>query len=112
QATDIRVIAATNLDPPDAVQQGRLREDLFYRLNVFAIHLPPLRDRKDDIPMLTEAFLSEFNTRNHRAVAGASTGVMRVFEQYHWPGNVRQLRNVIERATIVAQGPMIEVQDL
>src|SRR4029078_12255941 len=99
QTTDVRVIAATNVDPPEAVQQGKLREDLFYRLNVFAIQLPPLRDRKDDIPVLVEAFISEFNARNHRTVAGVSSAVMQIFERYHWPGNVRQLRNVIERAT-------------
>ena len=70
QSVDIRVIAATNVDPPDAVQRGRLREDLFYRLNVFAIRLPPLRDRKDDLPLLVQAFIREFNTRNNRSVAG------------------------------------------
>jgi transcriptional regulator with PAS, ATPase and Fis domain len=112
QTTDVRVIAATNVDPPEAVQQGKLREDLFYRLNVFAIQLPPLRDRIDDLPVLTEAFISEFNTRNQRNIAGVSGAVMQTFERYHWPGNVRQLRNVIERATIVAQGPLIEARDL
>jgi DNA-binding NtrC family response regulator len=112
QSVDIRVIAATNVDPPEAVKQGKLREDLFYRLNVFAIRLPPLRDRKEDIPLLAQAFVKEFSTRNARTVAGVSERTMLTLEQYHWPGNVRELRNVIERATIVARADMIEPEDL
>ncbi len=112
QSVDIRVIAATNVDPPEAVRQGKLREDLFYRLNVFAIRLPPLRDRKEDIPLLAQAFVKEFSTRNARTVAGVSDRTMLTLEQYHWPGNVRELRNVIERATIVARADMIEPEDL
>jgi DNA-binding NtrC family response regulator len=112
QTVDIRVIAATNLDPAEAVRQGRLREDLFYRLNVFLIALPPLRDRMDDLPLLAQAFIKDFNERHGRSVAGVSDEAMRVLERYHWPGNVRELRNVIERATIVAKGPFIELADL
>ena len=112
QTVDIRVIAATNLDPAEAVRQGRLREDLFYRLNVFLITLPPLRDRKDDVPLLAQAFIRDFNERHRRSVAGVSDDAMRVLERYHWPGNVRELRNVIERATIVAKTPFIETADL
>jgi transcriptional regulator with PAS, ATPase and Fis domain len=112
QSVDIRVVAATNIDPPEAVRQGKLREDLFYRLNVFAIQLPPLRDRKEDIPLLAQAFVKEFSARNGRTVAGVSDRAMQTLEQYHWPGNVRELRNVIERATIVARGDMIEPDDL
>ena len=112
QAVDIRVIAATNADPPEAVQRGRLREDLFYRLNVFAIRLPPLRDRKEDLPLLIQAFISEFNARNNRSVAAVDERAMRILERYSWPGNVRELRNVIERATIVADGRFIEAKDL
>ncbi|MEO8480880.1 MAG: sigma-54 dependent transcriptional regulator [Acidobacteriota bacterium] len=112
QSVDIRVIAATNVDPPEAVRQGKLREDLFYRLNVFAIRLPPLRDRKEDIPLLAQSFVREFSTRNARTVAGVSDRAMQTLEQYHWPGNVRELRNVIERATIVARADMIEPDDL
>ena len=112
QKVDVRVIAATNLDPLEAVRQGKLREDLFYRLNVFGIALPPLRDRKDDLPLLVDAFVREFNERNHRSVAGASPRVMALLERYDWPGNVRELRNVIERATIVTKGPLIEPDDL
>ncbi|HEX7779062.1 MAG TPA: sigma-54 dependent transcriptional regulator [Vicinamibacterales bacterium] len=112
QSVDIRVIAATNTDPPEAVRQGKLREDLYYRLNVFAIRLPPLRDRKDDLPMLIQAFIKEFNTRNGRSVAGLSDRAMQMLERYDWPGNVRELRNVMERATIVAKGAVIDVADL
>jgi DNA-binding NtrC family response regulator len=112
QSVDIRVIAATNTDPPEAVRQGKLREDLYYRLNVFAIRLPPLRERKDDLPMLIQAFIKEFNARNGRSVAGLSDRAMQMLERYDWPGNVRELRNVMERATIVAKGAVIEVADL
>jgi DNA-binding NtrC family response regulator len=112
QSVDIRVIAATNVDPPEAVRQGTLREDLFYRLNVFAIQLPPLRERKGDVPLLAQAFLKEFNTRNARSLAGISDRAMEALEHHTWPGNVRELRNVIERATIVAKGDLIEPVDL
>jgi DNA-binding NtrC family response regulator len=112
QSVDIRVVAATNADPAEAVKQGKLREDLFYRLNVFAIRLPPLRERKEDLPLLTNAFLKEFAQMNGRSVAGVSDEVERLLERYHWPGNVRELRNVIERAVIVAKGPVIEPADL
>jgi DNA-binding NtrC family response regulator len=112
QSVDIRVIAATNVDPGDAVRQGKLREDLYYRLNVFAIALPPLRDRKDDIPLLAQTFIREFNTRNGKSIAGVSDEAMRLLERHDWPGNVRELRNVMERSTIVAKGPLIEAIDL
>jgi DNA-binding NtrC family response regulator len=111
-AADIRVIAATNTDPPEAVRQGKLREDLFYRLNVFNIRLPPLRERKDDIPLLISAFQKEFNTRNGRSIVGVSDAAMQILGRYDLPGNVRELRNVIERATIVAKGDTIEPVDL
>ena len=112
QSVDVRVIAATNADPLEAVRKGRLREDLYYRLNVFSIGLPPLRERKDDLSLLVQAFLAEFNARNQKAIAGLDHQAMRLFEQYHWPGNVRELRNVVERATILAAGPFIELGHL
>jgi transcriptional regulator with PAS, ATPase and Fis domain len=112
QSVDVRVIAATNIDPADAVQKGRLREDLYYRLNVFAMKLPPLRERKEDLPLLVQAFINEFNARNQRSVAGVDQTAMRLLEQYQWPGNVRELRNVIERATILAPGQFIEAAHL
>src|SRR5579872_759161 len=112
QSVDIRVIAATNIDPVDAVQKGKLREDLFYRLNVFAMRLPTLGERKDDLPLLIQAFVTEFNNRNQRSIVGVDHDAMRMLEQYAWPGNVRELRNVIERATILAPGPLIEPKHL
>jgi DNA-binding NtrC family response regulator len=112
QSVDVRVIAATNLDPDEAVKQGKLREDLYYRLNVFAFGLPPLRDRREDLPLLTQAFINEFNTRNQKNIAGVDQQAMRLIEQYAWPGNVRELRNVIERATILSAGPFIEPKHL
>jgi DNA-binding NtrC family response regulator len=112
QPVDVRVIAATNVDPSDAVQKGKLREDLYYRLNVFGITLPPLRERREDLPLLVQAFLAEFNQRNNRSIMAVSQDAMRILEGYHWPGNVRELRNVIERAIILAEGEFIEPRHL
>jgi len=112
QAVDIRLVAATNQDPPTAVKEGKLREDLYYRLNVFEITLPPLRDRKDDLPLLIQGFINEFNARNRRTVAAVDPAAMAVLEAYSWPGNVRELRNVIERAIIVCDGRTILEKDL
>jgi DNA-binding NtrC family response regulator len=112
QTVDVRVIAATNSTPLEAVKNSRLREDLYYRLNVFAIELPPLRQRKDDLPLLIQAFLTEFNTRNNKSVSAVDPVAMRVLEQYNWPGNVRELRNVIERAVILSSGEFIEPKHL
>ncbi|HUF48369.1 MAG TPA: sigma-54 dependent transcriptional regulator [Vicinamibacterales bacterium] len=111
-AVDIRVIAATNLEPGDAVRTGKLREDLYYRLNVFEILLPTLRDRLDDLPLLADAFIREFAARNGRDVVGLSDAALSALRRHPWPGNVRELRNVIERATIVARGRLIEPADL
>jgi DNA-binding NtrC family response regulator len=112
QSVDVRVIAATNVDPVDAVKQGKLREDLFYRLNVFSFRLPNLRERKEDLPLLVQAFINEFNQRNQKSISGLDQQAMRMIEQHAWPGNVRELRNVIERATILAPGPFIEAKHL
>jgi DNA-binding NtrC family response regulator len=112
QSVDVRMIAATNVDPQEAVKQGKLREDLFYRLNVFSFRLPPLRERKEDLPLLTQAFINEFNQRNQKSIAGVDQQTMRMIEHYGWPGNVRELRNVIERATILSAGPFIEAKHL
>src|SRR5947208_8170397 len=112
QAVDIRIVAATNQDPPVAVKDGKLREALYYRLNVFAFRLPTLRERKEDLPLLVQAFINEFNTRNQKSIAGVDQQAMRMLEQYAWPGNVRELRNVIERATILASGPFIEARHM
>ena len=112
QTVDVRVIAATNVDPLEASRTGKLREDLFYRLNVFNIDLPPLRHRKDDIPLLVQTFLNEFNRVNNKAVRGVDQDAMYLLEHYPWPGNIRELRNVIERATILADGEFIEAKHL
>jgi DNA-binding NtrC family response regulator len=112
QKVDVRVIAATNLDPGEAVRRGKLREDLYYRLNVFALNLPPLRERKDDLPLLVQSFLAEFNARNGKALQAVNGEAMRILDGYPWPGNVRELRNVIERATILAEGQFVEPKHL
>ncbi len=112
QSVDVRVIAATNVNPPEAVRSGKLREDLYYRLNVFSIELPPLRLRKTDLPLLIQSFLTEFNQRNGKVVSALDADAMRILEQYSWPGNVRELRNVIERAVILSTGEFIEPKHL
>jgi DNA-binding NtrC family response regulator len=96
----------------DAVRTGKLREDLFYRLNVFAMELPPLRDRKEDVPLLAHHFLTEFNARNGKSVRAVDQEALYVLEQYPFPGNIRELRNVMERATILAEGDFIEQKHL
>jgi two-component system, NtrC family, response regulator HydG len=104
---DIRVIAATNRDLGEMVRQGTFRDDLYYRLNVGAIHLPPLRQRTDDIEPLAHHFLGLFNEKLGRHVTGASPQVLEIFSRYPWPGNVRELANVIERALVVCKGNVI-----
>jgi transcriptional regulator with PAS, ATPase and Fis domain len=105
---DVRLIAATNIDPAKAVQSGRLRQDLYYRINVIGICLPPLRDRREDIPMLVHTFIEEFNRRHGKSVTAASAETLRLFQRYRWPGNIRELRNVVERTVIMSQGNLIE----
>ncbi len=112
QSVDVRVITATNANPGDAVKSGRLREDLYYRLNVFAIELPPLRYRKEDLALLIQSFLTEFNARNNKTVSALDAAAMRILEQYNWPGNVRELRNVIERAVILSSGEFVDQKHL
>src|SRR5450759_1391440 len=104
---DVRVLAATNKDADQAVAKGDLRQDLYFRLNVFHIHLPPLRDRKEDIPLLVEYMLRELNAKHGRQVRGVNPDVLEMFAGYSWPGNVRELRNVLERASIVSNRDLI-----
>jgi transcriptional regulator with PAS, ATPase and Fis domain len=99
---NVRVVAATNWAPERALKENRLREDLYYRLNVFHIALPPLRDRKQDIPAICDAILANLNKKHDCHVSGLHPDVLATFLQASWPGNVRQLRNVLERAVIVA----------
>jgi len=105
---DVRVIAATNQDPKAAVEKGSLREDLFYRLNVFTVFLPPLREKKVDIPLLAQQFIREFNKKHNMRVDAMRDEVLDLMKTYPWPGNVRELRNVIERAVILSKGNWIE----
>ena len=106
---DVRVIAATNRDVPDAIRQGRFREDLYYRLNVFPIRVPPLRERVEDIPPLVWAFLGELNTRMGKKITQVPRKTMEALQRHSWPGNVRELRNVLEHAAIVSTGPTLRV---
>lgn len=109
---DVRVLAATNKVPEEAVAKGELRNDLYYRLNVFNIHMPPLREHKEDIPELLQRLLGEVSTKHDRKVAAVSEAVLNVFRNYSWPGNVREMRNTLERAVIVCDGAVIETKHL
>jgi DNA-binding NtrC family response regulator len=106
---DVRVIAATNRNLSQAVAEGRFREDLYYRLNVFPIQVPPLRDRREDIPKLIETFIQEFAKAMDKAIDGVAKTSLQMLCDYDWPGNIRELRNVIERAVILANGPILKV---
>jgi Nif-specific regulatory protein len=108
---NVRVIAATNRDLATAVQAGSFRADLFYRLNVFPLTLPPLRERQDDIPLLAECFLARMAQKLGKALTGLSDDSMARVMRYAWPGNVRELQNVIERAAILARGPIVEIDE-
>jgi len=109
---DVRVLAATNKVPEDAVAHGELRNDLYYRLNVFNIHMPPLREHREDIPDLVQSLLAEMSSKHSRRVATVSEAVLNAFKNYSWPGNVRELRNTLERAVIVCEGAVIETKHL
>ena len=109
---DFRLICATNRDLEQAVKEGKFREDLYYRLNVFSISIPPLRERRSDIPLLCNYYLKKLANSTNKAVTGISPDAMEKLKQYDWPGNVRELRNAIERAIVVAKGSSITVDDL
>jgi DNA-binding NtrC family response regulator len=104
---DVRIIAATNVDLKQMVRESRFREDLFYRLNVITIDLPPLRQRKEDIPLLVEFFLTKYSEENERPQRHILTEALRPLLTYAWPGNVRELENVVERAVVLSSGPEI-----
>jgi two-component system response regulator PilR (NtrC family) len=110
--TDVRLIAASNRDLEEAVQEGILREDLFYRLNVIPIQLPPLRERREDIPLLVAHFLQKFSKELGKDVRGVTPEAMAVLERYRWPGNIRELENVLERAIVLGAGDMLGVDSL
>ena len=109
---DLRLIAATNRDLPNEIAEGNFREDLYYRLNVVPIELPALRDRRDDIPLLVSAFIDKYNERLGRSATGISPEAMAVLKGYGWPGNIRELENVVERTVLFAETDRIEVSDL
>ena len=109
---DVRLIAATNRDLKEAIAQGKFREDLYYRLNVVNIHVPPLRERKEDIALLTAAFLKEFSQENGKEMEGIDPKARLALYNYSWPGNVRQLRNTIESAVVLCKGTTIGLEDL
>lgn len=111
-AVDFRLVAATNKDLQEEISAGRFREDLFYRLNVVNIHLPPLRERREDIPILASHFLRKFAQENSRQIQGFTPGAIDYLSAYEWPGNVRQLENVVERCVVLATHDVIDVDDL
>ena len=109
---DVRIVCATNRDLPKEIEKGNFREDLYYRLNVVHLDVPPLRERKDDIPLLMTSFLQQFNSENGRSIEAFSNQAKRALLGYEWPGNIRELRNCIESAVVFARTSVIEVEDL
>jgi DNA-binding NtrC family response regulator len=109
---DVRLIAATNRDLRAALEEGTFREDLYYRLNVVAIDIPPLREHKEDIPPLAEFFLEKSNRESGKTIQGITPGALKLLMDFHWPGNVRELQNVIERAVALSAGSTIDVADI
>jgi DNA-binding NtrC family response regulator len=109
---DVRVLAATNVNLRQAVRDRAFRDDLYYRLSVVPIHVPPLRERREDVPRLVEHFVRKFARESHRDVRGVSAGALDALTRYDWPGNVRELENVIHRAVVLAGGPVVHLQDV
>ena len=109
---DVRIVAATNRNLEDEVKKGTFREDLYYRLNVIHIHVPPLRERKDDIPLLIAKFLEEFSQENGKTIKGIDSAAKSAMFNYSWPGNIRELRNCIESAVVMCTGDEIKLEDL
>ncbi len=103
-STDVRVIAATNRDLSAAIAAGAFRADLFYRLNVFPIHVPPLRNRKEDIPMLVEYFVKRYAEKAGKQISKIDKNTLKLCQSYHWPGNIRELQNIVERSVILCTG--------
>jgi transcriptional regulator with PAS, ATPase and Fis domain len=111
-AVDVRVLAATNINLRQAVRERTFREDLYYRLNVVPVHVPPLRERREDIPRLIEHFVRKFARQCHRDVRGVSVGALDALTRYAWPGNVRELENVIQRAVVLARDTVVQLHDV
>jgi chemotaxis protein methyltransferase CheR len=108
---DVRIIAATNRNLEEEVRKGRFREDLWYRLNIFPITMPPLRDRLDDIPLLVDFYVDKISKRLGKSIEIVPVSVMDSLKEYHWPGNIRELENVLERAVICSSGPKLRLVD-
>ena len=109
---DVRLIAATNKDLTKAIKDGTFRQDLFYRLNVVLIQMPPLRERKSDIPLLVQHFLERYNARLRKNIKGISSEALDLLVRHDWPGNVRELENTVERLVVLSSGPYLEPADL
>jgi DNA-binding NtrC family response regulator len=109
---DVRIISASNRNLKDEIERGNFREDLYYRLNVVSIHVPPLRERPDDIPLMVHKFIEEFSKENNREIEGITNGALQALMSYKWPGNVRELRNVIESIVVLTKARIITEQDL
>jgi transcriptional regulator with GAF, ATPase, and Fis domain len=109
--TDVRIIAASNRNLEEEIKNGTFRADLFYRLNVFPITIPPLRQRKEDIPLLVNHFVAKFNKKIGKRIETVSNDTLNALQEYHWPGNVRELESVVERAVIISQGSALQVLD-
>src|SRR5215204_4540140 len=106
---DVRVIAATNRNLEDAVRKGEFRPDLYYRLNVFPITLPPLRERASDIPLLVQHFVKYYSTRFNRVINSINAQSLQAMQEYHWPGNIRELENLVERAILTADTDVLKI---
>jgi two-component system response regulator HydG len=109
---DVRLLAATNKVLEDEVKEGHFREDLYYRLNVVSLHVPPLRERREDIPLLAEYFLEMYSEKNNRRISGITPGCMDILLHYPWPGNVRELENAMERGVILMRGDYLDEENL
>lgn len=109
---DVRIISATNKNLKEEIERGNFREDLYYRLDVVSIHVPPLRDKKDDIPLMVHKFIEDFSRENNKEIEGITNGALKALMSYKWPGNVRELRNVIESIVVLTKSKVITEQDL
>jgi two-component system response regulator GlrR len=109
---DVRIISASNLNLEGAVEKGKMRQDLFYRLNIIGLTLPPLRERREDIPLLSRYFVAKYSAEFNKQLKGLSQDAMHLLMTYNWPGNVRELEHVIERATVMSPGPLLQTKDL
>jgi transcriptional regulator with GAF, ATPase, and Fis domain len=108
---DVRIVATTNRDLEEEVRKGRFRQDLYYRLNVFPITVPPLRQRKGDIPLMVQAFIERYSRKLGKQITSIQKETMKTLQEYPWPGNVRELESIIERAVILCHGPVLQLTD-